>query len=121
MSKTQIISHNGKSIYFMDFSGLREEPLIESVIIESKEFIRSQPLKSVITLTNVENMHFNYNIKDMFYEFLKGNKEHVKASAVVGISGLLQIMFNGAMKLTGREVKSFDNINVAKDWLVSRN
>lgn len=121
MNKPQIISHSGKSIYYMDFSSLREEPAIESVIKESKAFIRSQPPKSVITLSNVENMHFNSQIKDMFYEFLKGNKEHVKASAVVGITGLLQIMFNGAMKLTGREVKSFDNINVAKDWLVSRN
>jgi len=121
MRKSQVIQHQGKNIFYMDFSGLRNNEEIAQVIQESKLFIRSQLPKSVYGLANIENMHFNNDIKDLFSDFVKGNKEFMRASAVVGVTGLKQIVFNGLMKVTGREVKSFDNINVAKDWLISKN
>jgi hypothetical protein len=121
MKRSQIIQHQGKNIFYMNFSGLRTEEEIKHVISESKLFIRSQISQSVYGLANIENMHFNNEIKELFSDFVKGNKEYMVASAVLGVSGLKQIVFNGLMKMTGREVKSFNNINVAKDWLVARN
>lgn len=56
-----------------------------------------------------------------FQDFVKGNKPYVKASAVVGLSGLQQIVYNGIMKITGREIKSFSTLAEAKDWLAARN
>jgi hypothetical protein len=45
----------------------------------------------------------------------------MKMSAVVGVTGLKQIVFNGLMKLTGRDVKSFNSVDDAKRWLASMN
>ncbi len=120
MKEPQIISHHGKPIYYMDFAGLRDFNEIKHIISKSIEYIRSQPDKSVLTLTNLDGMHFNSEIKSLFIDFISGNKPHIKASSVIGMSGLLRIVYNGLMKLTGREIRSFDNINVAKDWLVSK-
>jgi len=105
----------------MDFSKLANTEEIKSVISESVRHIRVQPKESLLTLTIIEDMHFSNEIKDLFSEFMKGNKPYVKAGAVVGLSGLQQIVYNGLMKITGRDIRSFSNELIAKDWLVREN
>ncbi len=119
MKKLEILQHEGKEIYFLDFSGMTNEGEIEELIAEGKRHIRSKARQSVYSLTNIEEMHFNTEIKELFTEFINGNKTFIKASAVLGVSGLRQIVFNGLMKLTGREIRLFDDADVAKKWLVS--
>jgi hypothetical protein len=121
MKRTQTINHQGKNIFYMDFSNLQSMEEIHSVMNEAKAFILKQPKASVIALTNIDEMHFNNQIRDMFAEFIKNNKPHIKTSAIIGISGLKHILFNGLMKLTGRDIKSFTTIELAKNWLVIQN
>jgi len=117
MRKPEFINYNGKTFFFMNFSDLREVDAVKALVQESANYIRSQPEKSVLTLSNITGMHFNNEIKNVFSDFLKGNKPYIKASAVVGLGGLQRIVYNGIMKLTGREIRSFENIMVAQDWL----
>lgn len=121
MRSPQIISHNGKDIYYMDFSGLKEKADIEALIEQSKNHIRKQPESSMLTLTNIEKMYFNNDIRSLFTEFVSGNKKHVKAGGVVGVSGLAKIVYNGIMKITGRDLRSFNTMDEAKEWLVAKN
>ncbi|MBR8534252.1 hypothetical protein KEM09_18665 [Carboxylicivirga mesophila] len=120
MRKPEIIHHDGKRIFYMDFTGIRSTPEVEALIKESKDYIRMQPEKSVITLTNIQGMHFNSEIKNAFSEFIGGNKAYVSHGAVVGLSGLQRIVYNGIMKITGRDIRSFETLDMAKDWLVSK-
>lgn len=117
MAKTQKQFHNGKTIFYMDFSDVKTIGEINIIIKEAVDHIRKQPPLSVLTLTNITNMHFNNEIKDLFQEFIKGNKPFVKAGAVVGLSGLQQILYNSLMKITGRNIKSISTLPAAKDWL----
>ncbi len=119
--RTSTVNHKGRTIFYMDFSDLKAEAEIKAVLDESKAYIRRQPLSSVYGLANIEEMHFNNNIKEFFLEFVKGNKPYMKASTIVGVTGLKQILFNGIMKMTGRDVKSCNTISQAKEWLVSQN
>ena len=121
MPRTQQLNHDGTEIYYMDFSNVTNLDEIKGIINESKKFIRVQPLGTVVTLTNMQGMHFSNEIKDLFNDFIKGNKPYVKAGAVVGLSGLQQIVYNGLMKMTGRDIKSFSSIDEAKVWLIGRN
>lgn len=121
MPRTQQIFHGGKKIFHMDFSNLNNVQDIKGVISESIKHIRSQSSGSTLTLTDINGMHFSNEIKDLFSDFIKGNKPYVKAGAVIGLSGLQQILYNGLMKITGRDIKSFSNIQSAKDWLVKMN
>lgn len=120
MKKPELVSYKGKSIFYMDFVGLRELSEIEEVIRLSKDYIRFQPEKSILTLTNIQGMHFNNEIKNIFSEFIKGNKPYVIGGAVVGVSGLQSIVFNGIMKITGRDIRSLETLDLAKEWLVSK-
>ena len=121
MSKTQQLVHSGRTIFYMDFSNLNNPSEIKSLIDESVRFIRKQPPVTVLTLTSIKGMHFNSEIRDLFNDFIKGNKPYVKAGAVIGLAGLQQIIYNSLMKVTGRDIKAFDNIEEAKNWLVGKN
>jgi hypothetical protein len=120
MERTQIIDYQGKKIFFMDFSNLKTTKEIQAVIQDSQKYIRSQPFNSVISLTSVGGMHFNNEIREMFAAFLKGNKPYMKASAVIGINGLMRIIYDAVMKITGRELNTFATIDKAKAWLVTQ-
>lgn len=120
MNKTQVIEYQGKKIFFIDFSFLKTLGEIKAVTEEAKKYLHAQPNGSVYTLTSVEETHFNTEIRDMFTEYMKSNKPYVKASAVLGVSGLKQILYNTMMKLTGRDTRSFSTMEEAKKWLVNQ-
>ncbi|MBK8807879.1 MAG: hypothetical protein IPO21_15030 [Bacteroidales bacterium] len=120
MGKTQTIYHQGLKIFQLDLSNLKTPEEIGVVLKESKSFIQTQPKASVFSLVNVNGMHFNNKVKEMLIDVVKSNKPYVKASAVVGVNGLLQVMFNGFLTLTGREVKTFSTVDEAKNWLYSK-
>jgi hypothetical protein len=121
MERVQIIIHKGKKILYSDFSSLQFVEDVSEVMKAVQKYVKAQPLNSIYSLVNVEGTHFNNDIKNMFAEVAKSNKPHVKVTAVVGISGLKQIMYRAVMKLTGRNDECFSNIEQAKDWLVKQN
>jgi hypothetical protein len=121
MANTQHLVHNNKAIFHMDFTNLKNPLDIKNLINESVRYIRIQPLSSVLTLTTIQGMHFSNEIKDLFNDFIKGNKPYVKASAVVGMSGMQQIVYNGLMRVTGRDIKAFTSSEEAKNWLTGKN
>jgi len=121
MNRTQTINYQGKTIFLLDFSNLSAIDEINAVAHEAKAFIHRQAPHSQYTLTNIEGMHFNNQIKDIFVELAKSNKPYVRAGAIVGVTGMKQILFNGIMKLTGRDIKSFSSAEQAKSWLVAQN
>jgi len=121
MNRTQIINYRGKKVFFHDYSSLQSVDEIALVMKEVRAYIHIQPLMSVYSLASIEGMHFNSTIKDMFNELLKSNKAYVKASAIVGVTGLKQIVFNGIMRISGRDVKAFSSLELAKDWLAQQN
>jgi hypothetical protein len=120
MKKCFFIDSQGVKIYYIDFTNLKTVEEIEVVLIESKTLIRSRPHKSMINLANIEGMHFNSQIKELFVDYVKGNADFVQHSAIVGVSGLKRIVFNGIMKMTGRDVRCLDTVEDAKKWLVER-
>jgi hypothetical protein len=120
MDRCYFIQHKGVQIYYIDFSDLIMLKEIEEVITESKKFIRSQPAKSMINLANIDGMHFNSQIKDIFIEYVKGNTPYVFQSAIIGVDGLRRIVMNGVLRLTGRDVRCHESKDQALDWLVER-
>ena len=120
MSRVSTIQHKGKTITYLDFSNLKELSQINEVIKEAAAFIHSNPPDSVLTLTNVNDMHFNTEITEAFKSFTASNKPYVKAGAVVGVTGLKKIMYNTVMKFTGRDIVAVDDVETAKDFLAQK-
>lgn len=117
-NRTEILKFNDIEIFYIDFKGLKLVEEFQVVMEESAQFIRSQPSHSVYTLTDISGMRFNSDVKNEIQEFVKGNRPYVKAGCVVGVSGLLSIMFNAIMKVTGRDLKAVGSIQEGKEWIL---
>lgn len=119
MREAEIIKHNGKEIVFLNYSNLKTKEEIEYLTVNASKIIRSKPLKTVLSLVNLEGMHFNNEIKSVIADNLKLNQPHVKKSAAYGLTGLLGAFFAGYIKLTGREVKPCKSQDEAIQFLTS--
>ena len=51
-------------------------------------------------------------------DYTKHNKPYVCVAAVVGLSGLQEIVYNVIVKVTGRKIATFPYVEAAKDFLV---
>lgn len=116
MSRVQFIEHKGRKILHLNFTNCKPVD-VHPIISEAKNAIKTQPLKSVCTLTDVTESAFNSRLSDALKEFVAHNKPYVLAAAVVGVTGLKQIILNAVMKFSGRELHAFDSLDEAKDWL----
>jgi len=119
MERVQFIQHRGKKIMHINFADCKADEIL-AIIDQAKAAIRTQAKQSVLTLTDVTNTAFNSKVSDALKEFVVHNKPYVVASAVVGVTGLKQIIFNAVMKFSGRKLTAIDSLAEAKDWLAER-
>jgi hypothetical protein len=116
MKRIYFIDHKGTQILYVDFSNLLPSQL-PVCIEEAKKIIGAEPENSLLTLTNVTNMRFDYDSSQTIIDFSKHNKPYIKAAAVIGISGIQTVILNSVKISTKREFAIFDDIEKAKDWL----
>ena len=119
MERVKFIEHKGKKILHLDLS--RTEPKdILNVIDQAKPVIAAQPFMSVRTLTDVTDLKFNTEASEALKQFVNHNKPYVTAAAVVGVTGLKQIIYNAVVRFSGRNLVAFDTHNQAKEWLATQ-
>jgi hypothetical protein len=113
------MQHQGKRILHLNFSGLKSEDVL-SVIREAKAIIGSQSPNSVLTLTDVTGTGFDNRVSEAMKDFVSRNKPFVVAAAVVGITGLKQIIFNAVIRFSGRKLVAFNKLEEAREWLAKQ-
>lgn len=119
MERIRFIEYKGRRILHLDFAGTKPEDILR-LIEEAKSVIAAQPAKSVRTLTDVTDLKFNTASAEALKAFAKHNKPYVTAAAVVGVTGLKQIIYNAVVKFSGRNLVAFDTSGQAKDWLAEQ-
>jgi hypothetical protein len=119
MERVQFIQHKGKKILHLNFADCSAEEVLKTIEL-SKAAIRTQSPGSVYTLTDVTNTAFNSKVSEAMKEFVVHNKPYVVAAAVVGVTGLKQVIYNTVMKFSGRKLTAFDTLAEAKDWLAAQ-
>lgn len=115
--RVRFITHEGKDILFLNFSNCKADEVV-TTIHHAKQIISSRPENSLLTLTDVTDARFNEEVGQSMKEFTAHNKPYVKASAVVGITGLKRIIFSAVVRFSQRNITAFDDIEEAKSWLV---
>lgn len=122
MSRARIINHKGKSIIISDLSNftISTKDKFQEAINEGKSCIAKQPKASVLIVTNVTGLNFDTEMIQKLVEYTAHNKPYIKASAVIGITGLLTIALNAVVKSSLRDIHPFTNEVEACDWLVTQ-
>ncbi len=120
MARTSFVTHKGKQVCVLDFSGFARAEDALPHIAEARKIVTAQPLGSTLTLTNVAGSHFNTDVVAALKELANADKPHVKASAIVGMRGIQRAIYVAVMQFTGRKIPTFDTVEQALDWLVEQ-
>lgn len=119
MERVSFITHGGKEILLLDFSGMKAAEAI--VMIEhAMGVISSRPVNSLLTLTDVTDIRFNDDLSRKMKGFTAHNKPYVRAAAVVGVTGLKRIIYNAVIAFSRRNITTFDDREAAKSWLADQ-
>lgn len=120
MERTHFIEHAGKRILVFDYTGIRDPGEALATIEESKRIVRTQPERSLLILTNVKDARYNAAVMQGMKELAAHNTPYVRASALVGMSGLHRIVYQAVVMFSKRKIQVFDDVDAAKDWLVQQ-
>lgn len=121
MERISFVNYNGKKILYLNFSNSRQPQELIGSIDEAKLLVAKQQLKSLLVITDVSDSLFPSELVNAMKDLAKHNAPYVKASAIIGITGLKKYIFNTVLQLTGRKITAFDDLFSAKNWLVQQN
>ncbi|PIP13084.1 MAG: hypothetical protein COX48_05255 [bacterium (Candidatus Stahlbacteria) CG23_combo_of_CG06-09_8_20_14_all_34_7] len=119
MENIKIIEHKGKKIVFQSWRDIRDAEKNIAIIEETKQLIMKMPEKSVLLLTDATNAHYDINAIEHLKAFSKDITPYIKASAVVGVSGIKRVILQTLIKISGRDIKMCSDIDEALDYLAN--
>lgn len=118
MSRTNFIEYQGVRIALLNFAGIADTETALAAIAEAESIITQEPPRSVLTLTDVTGSHFDSTIVKALRQLAEHDRPFVRAGAVVGLSGLMRVILSTLVHLTGRDLRAFDTLEEAKQYLV---
>jgi hypothetical protein len=86
----------------------------------STALICKEPESSVLLITDVTDANYNPYVVNRLKENTKLTTPHMKAYAVVGITGLMRVVLHSVVTFTGQDIEMCDTIEEAKEWLVQQ-
>jgi hypothetical protein len=118
----QFIEYKGQSIYYVDYSNIKTNDEFMSVIKQSNSFrekIKSEGKKDLLMLVDISGSFVYGDVLTEIKKAGKITKEMTLKEAVVGISGGKKILLKIVQSFTDMNLKVFDSVDEAKDWLVN--
>jgi len=103
MDRIEEFMRGGKYFIYIDFSNMQSNDQISQLIEQVKPVISKYPPRSVYTITNFENLHFNKDSKSLITPYTETNKPYVIAGAIIGMDGLKKVMANTIFSVSGRK------------------
>jgi hypothetical protein len=119
MKSFEFVTYKGKQIAVVDFANTTPEESI-AIMREAERQIALLPPKSALVLTDATNAVYNRATAAALKDLAKHDSPFVKASAAVGVEGMLVVLAQSVVKLTGRHFQFCKNRTEAMEWLISQ-
>ena len=117
--RSKWIEHKEKKIFLQDFSKLfYNSAAVIAELNEVQGIVISQPKDSVLVLTDMRDTNVGKDVLPAMNAASAATKDHVKKTAVLGVTGVKRKLADLLTALTGQPLKYFDDIEAAKNWLV---
>jgi hypothetical protein len=113
----QFVTHKGTKVLKVDLSHSTSIEENIDALKKARILISTKPPESVLILTDLTKTHFNVSAVEELKKFSKAITPFVKASAVLGAVG---VIYDGVVRLVGRDSARFDTEEEALDWLAER-
>jgi hypothetical protein len=118
--RIRFVEYKGKQILLEDFTHIKNEGEFIALIQEAGKIVQSQPPKSTLVLVDVTGARFTERVSRASKETASKNTPHLKASVLVGVKGLMEIMMRAVSTFTHRELISMRTREEAMEWLVQQ-
>lgn len=120
MDRAKFIEHRGTRILLSDLSGIRTTEELQRAVRLGSELVQSQPPHSLLILVDVTGVEYNIESFAVVQQSVAANRPYIRARAVVGLPQVAAVPFSLVARLAGSPMASFDDLEAAKDWLVSQ-
>lgn len=119
-SRVSQIEHEGVRILYQDFRGLQRLEDANAAFEQSRVAVLAAGQAGALILTDFTGSRFNAQMVEAAKQLAAHNKPYVKASALVGLSGLQTVLFTGVNQSAEREIQWFNDVDAAKGWLIQQ-
>jgi hypothetical protein len=113
------IQHKGKKIFYQDFSkNFYNAAAVQAELADVQEVVIAQPKDSILVLSDFRDTSVGSELLSSMNDASAATKAYVRKTAVLGVTGMKRKLADLLTALTGQQLKYFDNMEAAKDWLV---
>lgn len=117
--KSKWIEYNGKKIFYQDFSNnFFNEKAVADELQAVQEIVLHEPANSVLILSNFSNTEITSTLMPIMNEASSKTKNHVRKTAVLGITGIKRTLGDLLSRITGQPLMYFNSDIEAKEWLI---
>jgi len=117
--RSQWIEHKGKKIFYQDFSKhFYNTAAVKTELVEVQKVVLAEPNNSVLVLSDMRDTNIGGDLLPAMNAASTATKNHVRKTAVLGVSGMKRKLADLLTALTGQPLQYFDDIESAKNWLV---
>ena len=120
MGTYQLIEHKGKQVVVNDLSASPTQEDAIATLEQTETFIKTRPPKSALLVTDVSNLRYDVHGVEAMKNFSAAVTPHLRASCVVGISGIKSVIYRSIIRITGRKIPMFEGRDQALDWLAGQ-
>ena len=117
MDRVTSITLRGKKIICMDISEFTTDAQIAPVLAATQAAVKGMGPKGALLLTDVTNAKYNLETAEMAKNFVKSNTPYMKASALIGLTGIHMILYQALIRISGRDIRLFNTRDEALTWL----
>ena len=117
----QFIEFKGKQIYYVDYSGIKTNEEFLEAIKQSNAFrekIRAEGKRNLLMLVDITGSYVYGEVLNEIKKAGKITKLLTSREAVVGVNGGKRILLNIVQSFTNMNLKAFDTLEEAMEWLV---
>jgi hypothetical protein len=115
--RVRFLEHAGERVLLIDYSHCGAA-LFKDVAAEGHRVISTQLTNSVLTLSDVTGTGFDSEAVALLKSKVAANAPYVKRAAVVGISGLQGLIYEGIQAFAKRRIPLFSSRQLAMEWLI---
>jgi len=120
MGTYSIIEHKGKHIVLNDLSTSKDTEEAIDTLNNTEAYIQAQPLSSVLLVTDISDMNYDLHGVEAMKNFSAAITPRIKASCVVGVTGIKGVIYRSVVRITGRNIMTIDTRENALDWLAAQ-
>ncbi len=114
----EFVEYKGKRILCLRYLTRTKEDFLAQ-LEEVKALVASQAPNSLLIMTVFGGLRFDTEIATAVKDYTAHNGPYVRASAVVGISGLRKSLYNAVVYLARRQIKICQTEDEALEYLAS--